>query len=166
MATRTTLLIVFAAALATSAFAGEVPRTSWGAPDLQGTYDFKSITPFERPKQFGNKEVLTAKEVEEYEEKARLAGIERRKKINSEDFQSQGDLDVGYNAIFLDKGFKMTGTRRTSPSTRPTAACLPSPKTPRTARPHASPAGGSSPAVRKTVTHSSAASKASTRARQ
>ena len=106
--------VILALAVAGSAFAGEIPRTSWGAPDLQGTYDFKSITPFERPKQFGNKEVLTAKEVEEYEAKARLASVERRKKINSEDFQSQGDLDVGYNAIFLDKGFKMTGTRRTS----------------------------------------------------
>ena len=27
----------------------EVPRTSWGAPDLQGVWDFRSLTPMERP---------------------------------------------------------------------------------------------------------------------
>jgi len=114
MATRIGSLVLLVAVMATTLSADEIPRTSWGAPDLTGTYDFKSITPFERPEQFGNKEFLTAKEVEEYEEKARVASIERRKKINSEDLQSQGDLDVGYNAIFLDKGEKMTGTQRTS----------------------------------------------------
>ena len=25
------------------------PKTSWGAPDLQGVWDFRSLTPLERP---------------------------------------------------------------------------------------------------------------------
>ena len=29
--------------------AQEAPQTSWGAPDLQGIWDFRSITPLERP---------------------------------------------------------------------------------------------------------------------
>jgi hypothetical protein len=28
-------------------------RTSWGHPDLEGTWDRHSITPLERPKEFG-----------------------------------------------------------------------------------------------------------------
>ena len=27
----------------------EMPRTAWGAPDLGGVWDFRSITPLERP---------------------------------------------------------------------------------------------------------------------
>ena len=27
----------------------DVPRTGWGQPDLQGVWDFRSITPMERP---------------------------------------------------------------------------------------------------------------------
>ena len=26
-----------------------MPRTPWGAPDLQGVWDFRTLTPFERP---------------------------------------------------------------------------------------------------------------------
>ena len=25
------------------------PRTAWGAPDLQGMWDFRTVTPLERP---------------------------------------------------------------------------------------------------------------------
>ena len=28
----------------------EVPRISWGAPDLQGVWDFRTLTPLERPR--------------------------------------------------------------------------------------------------------------------
>ena len=48
--------LLVAIALPSSAAADEIPRTSWGAPDLQGTWDFRSITPFERPKEFSDKE--------------------------------------------------------------------------------------------------------------
>ena len=29
------------------------PRTPWGHPDLQGTWDYRTITPLERPREFG-----------------------------------------------------------------------------------------------------------------
>ena len=29
--------------------ASGIPRTAWGAPDLQGVWDFRSLTPMERP---------------------------------------------------------------------------------------------------------------------
>ena len=38
-------------------------RTSWGAPDLQGVWDFRTITPMERPSGFEYKDVLSDQEV-------------------------------------------------------------------------------------------------------
>ena len=42
--------------------AQETPKTPWGAPDLQGVWDFRSITPMERPEEFGDKAFLTEEE--------------------------------------------------------------------------------------------------------
>lgn len=109
---RSALAAVLAAAAA--AFAQEPPRTSWGAPDLQGTWDFRSITPFERPAEFKDKAFLTAEEAAAWERKTRRASAARRAQRNREAAQNQSDVDVGYNAIFLDRGEKMTGTLRTS----------------------------------------------------
>ena len=38
------------------------PRTPWGAPDLQGVWDFRTITPMERPRDLADQEFLTAEE--------------------------------------------------------------------------------------------------------
>ena len=38
------------------------PVTPWGAPALQGVWDFRSLTPMERPRELGEKEVFTAEE--------------------------------------------------------------------------------------------------------
>ena len=38
------------------------PVTAWGAPDLQGVWDFRSLTPMARPRGLGEKEVFTAEE--------------------------------------------------------------------------------------------------------
>ena len=106
------LLTAFVAlALPAVSRAAEVPRTSWGAPDLQGTWDFRSITPFERPAEFGDKAFLTAAEIAAWEERTRKAREARR---NRDPVQGQGDVDVGYNAFWLDRGETMTGTLRTS----------------------------------------------------
>ena len=33
-----------------------VPRMQWGAPDLQGVWDFRSLTPMERPEDLSGSE--------------------------------------------------------------------------------------------------------------
>ena len=38
---------------------GEIPRTVNGRPDFSGTYDVSTLTPFQRPSQFGNRLILT-----------------------------------------------------------------------------------------------------------
>ena len=47
-----------------------IPRTADGHPDLQGTFNVATITPVDRPAEFGNRLVLTeaeAKAKEQYE---------------------------------------------------------------------------------------------------
>ncbi|MDD9889950.1 MAG: hypothetical protein OXU66_03635 [Gammaproteobacteria bacterium] len=43
----------------------EVPRTEWGQPDLQGVWNWSSNVPMQRPARFGDRQFLTAEEVEE-----------------------------------------------------------------------------------------------------
>ncbi len=35
-----------------------MPRTSWGDPDLQGVWDYRTITPFERRPELGDRGLL------------------------------------------------------------------------------------------------------------
>lgn len=51
-----------------------VPRTEWGQPDLQGVWNFSSNVPMQRPRQFGDRQFLTAEEIEEIQ--ARRAAID------------------------------------------------------------------------------------------
>ena len=57
-------------AAAKAAASAPVPRTPWGHPDLQGTWDYRTITPLERPQQFGERQYLTDAEVKQMEERA------------------------------------------------------------------------------------------------
>ena len=50
--------------------AAAVPKTPWGHPDLQGTWDYRTITPLERPQQYGTREYMTDAEVKAAEERA------------------------------------------------------------------------------------------------
>jgi len=48
------------------------PKTSWGDPDLTGTYDFMTFIRMERPAEFAGKAVLTEAELEEYRKRYEL----------------------------------------------------------------------------------------------
>ena len=48
-----------------------VPRTPWGAPDLNGTWTGSTLTPLERPTEFAGKPVLTVEEAAALEARAR-----------------------------------------------------------------------------------------------
>jgi hypothetical protein len=47
-----------------------VPRTPWGHPDLQGTWDYRTITPLERPRELGPREFYTEEEAIKLEGRA------------------------------------------------------------------------------------------------
>ena len=122
----TVLLSLF---LGTQTYA-EVPRTDWGTPSLQGTWDFRTMTPFERPEQFKDKEFLTDEEISKIETD-RAKAWEARGNVDFEEAAKsegqQGDVDVGYNQFFLDLGTKVNGTKRTSLVIDPPNGRVPTP---------------------------------------
>ena len=46
------------------------PLTPWGHPDLQGVWDYRTITPMQRPEQFGDREFYTDEEIAALEGRA------------------------------------------------------------------------------------------------
>ena len=59
------LIVGSLSVLAASVSVADVPMTKWGKPSLQGTWDFRTVTPFQRPASFADKEFLTPDEVAE-----------------------------------------------------------------------------------------------------
>ena len=43
------------------------PRTSWDAPDLQGVWDYRTMTPLQRPREFAGKAVFSDEEAAAYQ---------------------------------------------------------------------------------------------------
>src|ERR1700722_7516913 len=78
-----------------------VARTPDGRPDLQGNWSFATVTPLERPRELGDKEVLTNEEAAAYEKQA----SER----NNADRRTPGtdaDVALAYNNFWYDRGTK------------------------------------------------------------
>ena len=48
-----------ATAKSNAAGSSKVPRTPWGDPDLQGTWDYRTITPLERNRELGTRAFYT-----------------------------------------------------------------------------------------------------------
>ena len=79
----------------------QAPRTPWGAPDLNGTWSYASLTPLQRPAQFADQEFFTP---EQAAARYEATGIDRAPPPGS----------VGaYNVHWFDKG-KVDPSRRTS----------------------------------------------------
>ena len=122
----TTLLVlalVAVLALPALAMAQDTPRTDWGAPDLQGVWDFRTITPMERPEDLGDKAFLTEEEAAERERNA----VERDIQLWEADARrtEAGGSVGGYNNFWMDRGTRVVGTRRTSLITDPPNGRLP-----------------------------------------
>jgi len=61
---------IASAAPADASAATAPPRTSWGDPDLQGVWDYRTITPMERRPELGDREFYTEDEVAQLEGRA------------------------------------------------------------------------------------------------
>lgn len=101
----------------------DIPRTASGKPDLSGFFDVATITPLERPEEFGNKQFITAEEAQELE----VARAARRAEQNLKSDPNRtappiGERVGGYNEFWLDAGeqrFEIDGKFRTSVITTP-----------------------------------------------
>ena len=94
----------------------EVPTKPWGKPSLEGTWDFKSLTPMNRPAELAGKEFLTPEEARKIEsdvQAGRAASAAREGDVR-EGMDGQSDVDVGYNSGFLELGSKLDPSLRTS----------------------------------------------------
>ena len=100
---------VLLASFVSTAAAGQsgpanTPRTSWGTPDLQGVWDFRSLTPMERPDDLSENEIFSAEEAAEFAAET----IRERSRDND-----TSDRVVPYNDFWFDEGTVVT-TERTS----------------------------------------------------
>ena len=106
------LLLTTAAAVALAplpAFAqsADAPRTPWGKPDLQGVWDFATLTPMERPAELAGKERLSEEDV---------ANIVAQSAKFTEFLSEQGPTrGTGtYDEFWFDFGSDVSADRRTS----------------------------------------------------
>ena len=91
---------------------GSLPRTPNGHPDLQGIWDFRTITPLERPDELAGIQFLTAEEAATFEAET-LEG--RNKDLRAADgLSAEQDVSNAYNQFWWDYGTELTADRRTS----------------------------------------------------
>jgi hypothetical protein len=67
----------------------EIPRTPWGAPDLNGVWDYSSATPLERPDELAGKTHFTPAEA-----RAFMAGTDARLEAGTREFDLNGFVGV------------------------------------------------------------------------
>ncbi len=84
---------------------------SQGHPNLQGTWDFRSLTPLERPEELGDKAKFSKEEEEAFRDKtvARNDVDANRDKI-----PAKYDIEGAYNNFWMDFGTAMNEDGRTS----------------------------------------------------
>ena len=103
--------------------AQDAPQTVWGAPDLQGVWDFRTITPLQRPEDLGGKAFLTEEEASQREQGAvdrAIAAWDR----DARRTEAGGNVG-GYNNFWMDQGTNIVGTRRTSLIVAPSNGRIP-----------------------------------------
>ena len=93
------LFLISAVSLSAQSARPKVPRAADGHPDLQGTWDFAQLTPFERPGAFAGKSSLSDEEAEEF----------AQQRIENGDKDNRGggaaaDVERAYNDFWWDFG--------------------------------------------------------------
>ena len=116
---------------------GDIPRTADGRPDLSGTYDIATLTPLQRPAEFGDTQILTEEEAATLgagadslerifnipDERNEERGAPREAPPVGGDGSSGAAGNVGgYNSFWIDRGsagFQIDGQWRASIITDP-----------------------------------------------
>ena len=116
--------------LAASVVDGQtIPRVADGRPDLQGVWDFRTMTPLERPDELGDRAFLSEEEAaaQEAAVTGRRGELLEPSEVRTEPLPAGGGgLAVGgYNDFWLDYGTTIVGDRRTSLIVDPSDGRLP-----------------------------------------
>jgi len=104
----------------------ESPRLPDGRPDLQGVWDFRTLTPLQRPTERADQGLLTAEEAAEIEANAvkRAVEADQPSEVRTEPLPVGGNVG-GYNNYWFDRGATVVGDRRTSLIVEPMDGRLP-----------------------------------------
>ena len=91
------------------------PRTADGQPDLQGVWDFRTLTPLQRPEDRGDQAVLTEEEAAEIEARAAQSAIDadQPSEVRTEPLPVGAPVG-GYNNFWFDRGAGVVDGNRTS----------------------------------------------------
>ena len=104
-------------ASSTAADTSTASRTTWGDPDLQGVWDFRTITPLERPDDLAGQEVLSDEEAATFErEQNRRQNRDLIDPVKGGAIyppESEGGV-VPYNEFWYDRGTTVVESKRTS----------------------------------------------------
>ena len=91
------------------------PRLPDGKPDLQGVWDFRTLTPLERPADQADQAVLAAEEAAEIEARAAARSAELNSPTTDRDeLLPVGGNVGGYNHYWVDQGARVVDDQRTS----------------------------------------------------
>ena len=94
-------------------------KTAWGDPKIDGLWDFRTLTPLERPDEFGDKAVLTKEEATEFRRKLEQGLVGDGRGSDN----AAVDLEGSYNDFWFDWGDNIE--RRTSLVIDPSNGKLP-----------------------------------------
>lgn len=94
----------------------EVPRTPWGDPDLQGAWDYRSITPLERPPELGGRQFYTDEEI---------AALEAQAARRMDEPPGDDAPNLVHAQYMTDPGRRVDESRRTSLIIEPADGRLP-----------------------------------------
>jgi hypothetical protein len=99
------LILLFCFAALIGSAAGQAPTL----PDIQGIWNFATITPLERPAELAEKEFFTEQEAAQYEKQ-----VLERTNMDRRDGGALADVERAYNDFWWDRGTKVVRTLRTS----------------------------------------------------
>jgi len=108
----------------------DFPRTPSGKPDFNGNYDISSLTPFQRPTQYGDRMNLTEEEVQNLRDREMGIRAQDADPSDPERGAPEAGGNIGsYNDFWFDRGndgFTIDGQYRTSILTYPDNGSMPS----------------------------------------
>ena len=89
------------------------PRTAWGVPDLRGVWDFRTITPLERPRDLADKDAFASREEAEAFRERELSRRNKDRRA-SDGISAEQDVRNAYNQFWWDFGDQLLEDGRTS----------------------------------------------------